>query len=482
MSILGDLANATKALNAHRFGVTTAGTNIANVNNPEYSRQRAVLGDRGTVQTQIGPQGLGLEVLGFTQMRDQILDREILRESSISSSLEAQSDVLRKAEAYMGQEINRTGDSAFIDGASNDGTGSGGLAEVLNDFFNAFHSLSANPASDAEKESLLQKSEMLVQKLKVTSERFEELKADISLEAQTDLENANRLIEEIARLNVEIARSEAGNAGQALTLRDNRQSRLEQLSELVKIEVSNIPDSGGQIRVSIATSTGSIDIVDLGHSEQIAFDDSQPGLPSFSIDRTSDTVLVKGGSIHGLMAARDGGIEGFMNSLDQLASELVGQLNGLYNVGTAPGNTNFFTDSGDPAEKTARGISIETSLNALNLRTTNAAAQELGDNSLILAIAELDSSQISNLGDRSFSGFYRSTISDLAQKVSTVDSRLEDEGIVLKLLKEQQDSVSGVSIDEEMTDMMKYQRAFEATGRHIRAIDEMLDVIINRLI
>jgi flagellar hook-associated protein 1 FlgK len=124
MSILGDLANATKALNAHRFGVTTAGTNIANVNNPEYSRQRAVLGDRGTVQTLVGPQGLGVEVLGFTQMRDQILDREILRESSINSSLEAQSDVLRKAEANMGQEINRTGDSAFIDGASNDGTGS----------------------------------------------------------------------------------------------------------------------------------------------------------------------------------------------------------------------------------------------------------------------------------------------------------------------------------------------------------------------
>lgn len=482
MSILGDLANATKALNAHRFGVTTAGTNIANVNNPEYSRQRAVLGDRGTIQTLAGPQGLGVEVLGFTQMRDQILDREVLRESSINSSLEAQSDVLRKAEANMGQEINRAGDSAFIDGASNDGTGSGGLAEVLNDFFNAFHSLSANPASDAEKESLLQKSEILVQKLNVTSERFEDLKADVSLEAQTDLENANRLIEEISRLNVEIARSEASHAGQALTLRDNRQSRLEQLSELVKIDVSNIPDSGGQIKVSIATQTGSVDLVDRGRFEQIKLDDSQPGLPEFSIDRTGETVVVKGGSIHGLMAARDGGIDDFMNSLDQLASELVDQLNGLYNIGTPPGNTNFFTDTGDSAEKTARGISIDSSLNALNLRTTNAAAQEQGDNSLILAIAELDSSEIASLGDRSFSGFYRSTISDLAQEVSSVGSRLEDEGIVLKLLKEQQDSVSGVSIDEEMTDMMKYQRAFEATGRHIRAIDEMLDVIINRLI
>ena len=115
------------------------------------------------------------------------------------------------------------------------------------------------------------------------------------------------------------------------------------------------------------------------------------------------------------------------------------------------------------------------------LRTTNDPAQEQGDNSLVLALAELDSSGATNLGNVTFSEFYRSTVSELAQKVSTIESRLEDEGIVLELLKEQQDSVSGVSIDEEMTDMMKFQRAFEATSRHIRAIDEMLDVIINRL-
>ncbi|MBT3481680.1 MAG: flagellar hook-associated protein FlgK, partial [Opitutales bacterium] len=90
--------------------------------------------------------------------------------------------------------------------------------------------------------------------------------------------------------------------------------------------------------------------------------------------------------------------------------------------------------------------------------------------------------EFTGLGERSFSSYYRATVSDLAQNVATVESRLEDEGIVFNLLKEQQDSVSGVSIDEEMTDMMKFQRAFEATARHIKAIDEMLDVIINRLI
>ncbi len=482
MSILGDLANATKALNAHRFGVTTVGTNIANVNNPEYARQRADLGERGTVQTVAGIRGLGVEVLGFSHMRDQILDREVLRETSINSSLDAQSSALRKAEANMGQEINRTGDSAFIDGSSNNGAGSGGLAETLNDYFNAFHSLSANPSSDAEKESLLQKAEILVQKLNVTAERFEDLQSDLSAEVVTNLDDANRIIEEIARLNVEIARAEGNRAGQALSLRDNRQARLEEFSEYMQISTSNIPDSAGQIKVTINTLSGTVDLVDEGRFEKVLLDDSIAGLPTFTTDRTGETASMKGGSIHGLLIARDGPIQEYRDDLDLLASELVDQVNGLYNSGAAPGNTNFFTDTGDPAEKTAKGISLDATLSTLTFRTTNAAGQEQGDNSLALALAELDSSDIANLGDRSFSSFYRATVSDLAQEVATVNSRLEDEGIVLKLLKEEQDSVSGVSIDEEMTDMMKFQRAFEATGRHIRAIDEMLDVIINRLI
>ncbi len=481
MSILGDLANATKALNAHRFGVTTAGTNIANVNNPEFSRQRVVLGDRGVVQTAVGVQGLGVEVVGFTQLRDQILDREILRETSVNSSLEAQSSALRKAEASMGQEVDRSGDSAFIDGVANDGAGSGGLAEVLNDYFNAFHALSANPASSAEKESLIQKSEILVQKLHVTAERFDDLKADLTLEAETNLSEANGIIEEIARLNVEIARMEGNNAGSALTLRDKRQAKLEELSKFTQINISVIPDSGGQVAVAIPTVSGSVNLVERGVFDKINFDDSVPGLPRFTLEKAGDQALINGGSIHGLLTARDGAIQEYRKSLDLLASELVDQVNSLYDSGAAPGNTNFFTDTGDPAEKTALGISLDASLNAGTLRTTNDPAQEQGDNSLALALAELDSSGVANLGDATFSEFYRSTVSDLAQKVATVESRLEDEGIVLELLKEQQDSVSGVSIDEEMTDMMKFQRAFEATSRHIRAIDEMLDVIINRL-
>ena len=483
-NILGDLANATKALNAHRFGVTTAGTNIANVNNPEYARQRAILGDRGTINTIVGPRGMGVEVVGFAHMRDMILDRELLREQSINSSLEAQLAALSKAESSVGQEIDRSGDSPFVDGVSSDASGAGGLASSLNQFFNAFHSLSANPASDAEKEALMQKSGVLVEKINVTAQRFEDLKGDLTLQVTTDLDEANQLVTEIARLNSEIARAEASHSGQALDLRDLRQARLQDLSKLTQISVSEIPDSGGQIKVTMPTTGGggpaTIDIVSRGVSKEIVFDDSVPGLPTFSIKGTTTNISIRGGSIHGSLQARDGSIQGFLNGLDSLAGALVTEVNNLYNTGVAPGTTNFFENTG-AASLTALGIALDPTLSTGTLRTTNDPAQEQGDNSLVLAIAELDETDFAALGNRTISSFYRGKVSDLGAVISTVDARLEDEGIVFRLLQAQRDAVSGVSIDEEMTDMMKFQRAFEATGRVIRSIDEMLDVIINRM-
>ena len=482
-NIFGDLANATKALSAQRFGVTTAGSNLANVNNPDYARQRVVLGEEGVIQTVVGPRGLGVEVQGFEHMRDVVLDREILRETSLNSSLEAQQAALAKAEANIGQEISRTGDSPFIDGAA-DGGGSGGIAEILNDFFNAFHSLSANPASDAEKEALIQKANILAEKMNVTADRFTDLQDDLTLEVETDLADANRIISEIARLNAEIARAEASHAGQALSLRDHRQALLEDLSEHMQIRTENIDESGGQIRVYVPSPGGAqptFDLVNLGRFKQIELDDSGV-TPLFRIESDGTQVEIRGGSIHGSLVARDGAIAQYMRGLDDLASELVTQLNSIYNSGAAPFNTNFFSDTGAAAEFTAAGITMATGLDASTLRTTNDAAQNQGDNSVALAIAELDQTEFAGLGDRTFGTFYRSIATDLGENAAKIVSRLEDEGIVFKLLKEQQDSVSGVSIDEEMTDMMKFQRAYEATGKLIRVLDEMLDVIVNRLI
>ncbi len=554
-NIIGELANASKALTAHRFGVTTAGNNMANVNNPDYSRQRVVIGEDGYVQTVGGPRGLGVEVQGFEQMRDVVLDREVLRETSLNASLTAQQAALAKAESSLGQEITRSGDSPFIDGATANGGGSGGIAETLNNFFNAFHSLSANPGSDAEKESLLQKADILTEKLNVTSVRFSDLHDDITLEVRTDLGSANQMIEEIARLNSEIARAESNHAGQALSLRDQRQGVLEDLSEIMQVKTEEIPNSSGQIRVYVPTVGGDspqLDLVERGRFQAVSFQDGTGSTPPrFVVGDEEIQIEVKSGSIQGALAARDGAIAEYSRNLDGFAKQLVTSINGLYNLGApataevaaeisaglgvtisaadlqagidadtsgapeaaivatmieAKATTDGVTvpslsaiqssvsdlfdlrtaaqaapDFFDPAGVSAATISLSSTLNANTLRTSN-ASDSLGDNSLILAIAELDDDRLPGLNNRDFATFYRSIVTDLGESAAKVEARLDDETIVFDMLKQQQDSVSGVSLDEEMTDMMKYQRAFEATGKLIRAIDEMLDLIVNRLV
>ena len=140
--LIGNLLNAAKSLTAQQTGVEVAGRNLANLNNPAYARQRVELGDRLTFEGQFGPVGNGVEVLGIKQIRDQFLDVAVTREGAQTGLLQAQQSGLDRAEAALGEHVDRSGDSASISATSNSTTG---IAAGLNDFFNAFEELAANP-------------------------------------------------------------------------------------------------------------------------------------------------------------------------------------------------------------------------------------------------------------------------------------------------------------------------------------------------
>ena len=140
--LIGDLQSAARALNAQTHGVNTAGKNMANVTNPAYARQRVTLGDAGTIMTPNGPQSMGGDILETTQIRDQLLDKQILRETSLLGSARAEEEALRWLQTNLGETIDRGSDSSFIDGASAVSRGSG-VAEAITDFFIAFSGLSA---------------------------------------------------------------------------------------------------------------------------------------------------------------------------------------------------------------------------------------------------------------------------------------------------------------------------------------------------
>lgn len=458
------LNTTVKALNAQSRGIDLSGRNLANVNNPNYARQRVILGDRGTVITPDGAQSLGLEALGVQQLRDSLLDRQVTREISLKAAFAAEQAALQRAQAGLGQGVAST--------SATNGDTTSGLDAALNDFFNAFQGLASRPTDVGERQTLLQKAGILADRLQLTDSRLTQVQSDLDAQIGNDVADANRLLTTIADLNAQIARVEIGHPGSAVDLRDQRQARIEELA--AKLPVTVATTGAGVLQVSMKdASNADVLLVDgAAVTGPVAF--TGTGLTG----GTPATALVaNSGSIAGALGARDGAVQDLRNRLDLLANQLVTAVNGAYNPSATAGG-DFFNAAG----VTAGTIAVRTGLTATNLTAGTGSA---GDNSIALAVAGL-ASRVFSTGsgdafDGTFTQFYSATVSNLGQALAGANARVEDQDRIEQLVRAQRDSISGVSLDEEMADLVKYQRAFQASSRVFSVIDELLDTVVNRL-
>lgn len=467
MSGLFTSLNASvKALNAQSRGIETAGKNLANVNNTTYARQRVLYGDRGTVQMPDGAQSLGLEALGTQQLRDSLLDRQVMREVSLSAAFTAQQQGYQRAQASLGEGIS----SASSTGASN----TMGLGAAIGDFFNAFQSLAASPTDSGSRQTLLQKAAILVDDFNRTDTRLVQVQSDLTAQVEGDVGTVNTLLQNIAALNDQIGRVEIGHPGSAVDLRDQRQAKLEELAAKLPIEVRDTSD--GEVRVVVkdnATNT-EVTLVDLAVPSTVAFNGSAV---TVGAGASATVVSLGSGSIYGYLSARDSGVQTLRTNLDLLARQLVTAVNAAYNPSGAPGG-DFFSAAGLQAGT----LSLRSGLTAPGLV---AGAGPSGDNSVALAVSALANRTFRTADgdaiDGTFQKHYSSAVSSLGQALSTANANVESQSGVERLVRSQRDGVSGVSLDEEMADLVKYQRAFQASSRVFSVIDDLLDNVVNRL-
>jgi flagellar hook-associated protein 1 FlgK len=190
---------------------------------------------------------------------------------------------------------------------------------------------------------------------------------------------------------------------------------------------------------------------------------------------SASTLQISSGSIYGALDARDGAIQTLRNSLDSLASQIVTSVNAAYNPTSAAGG-NFF----NPAGTTAATINLSSSLSATNLTAGTGAA---GDNTIALAVAGVANQQFSTAGGDAIDGtidqYYSGAVTDLGQTLSNVNNEVTNQNALLNLVTSQRDSVSGVSMDQEMGNLMKYQSAYQASARVFSTIDVLLNTLIN---
>jgi flagellar hook-associated protein 1 FlgK len=465
--LFSSLNASVKALTAHSRAIEITGKNLANVNNASYARQRVILGDRGTVATPHGAQSLGLEALGVEQLRDSLLDRQVSREISLRAAYEAEQQGYQRAQAGLGQGIDRSNSAGSVNASA-----ANGLSPALDEFFNAFQSFAASPTDDGERQGLLQKTAILMDRFHLADQRLAQVQSDLNSEVSDDVGEANQLLSAIAALNSQIGRFEINASGSAVDLRDQRQARIEELAAKLPIEVR---DSGnGQVQI-VARSTGGTDVllVDLANvNGTVAFTGTAvtAGSPATALGLAT-------GSIQGALTARDGAVATLRTDLNNLARQMVTSVNAVYNPTTLTGN--FFNAAGI----TAGTIAIDASVTAANLKASDGGAA--GDNTIALGVAQLAQQEFSTAGsdyiDGTFGGFFSTSVSRLGQALSTANARVDDQTNIETLVRTQRDGMSGVSLDEEMADLMKYQRSFQASSRVFTVVDELLDLVVNRL-
>ena len=459
--LFASLHASISALSAQSRAVEITGKNLANVNNPNYARQRVLIGSLGTIITAQGPESMGVTALAVQQMRDALLDNQVLREVSLTASYSSQQQAYQRAEAGLGQNI---------DGASatSSTTTDNGVASSIDDFFNAFQSFASDPTDAGQRQTLLQKASILVDRIHLADQRLSQVNSDLDSQINTDVTGTNRLLQTVADLNGQIARLEINNPGTAVDLRDQRQADLEQLAAKMPVDLRTDPTGKVQL-FGKDTSGADVLLVD-GSAVQgpIAFTGT-----TITGGASATVLALNSGSMQGTLAARDGGVKTIRDNLNQLASQLVTAVNGAYPAG------GFFNAAGT----TAATFGLASGLTPTTLKASNGGSA--GDNTVALAIAQLATQKFTIAGgaaiDGTFGGFFSTAVSNLGQAVSGATARSTDQTSIENLVRTQRDGVSGVSLDEETANLLKYQRAFQASSRVFSTIDSLLDNVVNSL-
>jgi flagellar hook-associated protein 1 FlgK len=463
--LISSLGSAATALNAQSQAIDVVSNNIANVNNPDYSEESATFNDLGMVQTAEGPESLGLTV-SVSQQRSAVLDQMVRQEASLTSGFTAQQDLLQQAQAALGENI--TSSSSSTSGSST--ATESGLSSSIDAFFNAFENLAANPTDEGAKETVVEQAGVLTDRFQEIDQNLAQVQSNAGSQVTSGITSANSLLQQVATLNSQIASFEANDPGSAVDLRDEREGDLEQLAALMPVTVQE--NSQGEDTVTATgASGGAVTLVSNGTvSNALTY-------AGGTVSAGSTALSLASGSIAGAIVASTGPVQTLRDNLNALANQIVTSVNNAYNPAATVGG-NFFDNSGT----TAATIALDSNLDSTTLQAGTGAA---GDNSIATAVADVANQQFSTSGGDDIDGtidqFYGNTASNIGQAVDTANTQVTDQTSVQTVVDNQRNSVSGVSLDEEMSKLMTYQTAYQASSELFATVNTMLGDLITDL-
>ncbi|MDA1274361.1 MAG: flagellar hook-associated protein FlgK [Verrucomicrobia bacterium] len=473
LGLIGSLELAKRSLDTNMRAIELTGHNLANVSNPAYSRQRLKIQTGDTLPDSTGPIGTGSTVSGIEQVRSKLIDTQITTETSVTGFLEGKQKALEFAEVNLGQALDRQSSTAEGATAAQGIGGQQGLVEGFTDFFNALQSLSTSPNSTADRQIVLLEAESLTNKFNALNQRLARLRTDLNTSVKEDVTEVNTLITQIAAISLSVTTAETGdNEGSANDLRDRRQGKLEELAKLVSFQSSEDVTTG-----TLSLFIGGVEMINADNASNsiTTTTDANGGV---QVQATSGTALaLTGGVIKGTIDARDGDIAKLNSDINTLAGTMITIFNLVHGAGFALDGTTtgqpFFNGT------TAADIAVNATIRADPSLIQASANGDTGNNQIALSLASLGQLPQAALGNLTFAESYNQSVANLGQALNNTNTELLDQGAVNQMLLRRRDSLSGVSIDEEMANLIIFQRAFQASARMVQTLDELLQSVIS---
>ncbi|MHB8073689.1 flagellar hook-associated protein FlgK [Desulfosporosinus fructosivorans] len=482
-STFGGLNILSRSLCAQQASLDTVGHNIANAGTDGYSRQRVNL----VVATPAGEvygrtanhSGSGVTVASITRARDTFTDRQLWKESATLGYSETSSEALSRIEGVFSEPSDT------------------GVQTVLNQFWTAWSTLATDASDTGARTAVAQQGVALANAIQHAGQQLQDTVENINSSIALDVKRINQITSSIDTLNKQIAFTEVGGKDHANDLRDSRDLLVDELSKLVNISVSE--DSDGKYTIVSGEEDTPLTLVDAdGYTE---LDTTTTGtafgyeITKVIVAGTSTEVNFTNGEVKALIDSRDSdktGTFAYMTNLEAISQFLLEDFNAVHNAGYGTDNdtgVDFFVmdESADYSDGGwIDGLIVNPEITDSTAGLALIAAKSTsgddnnasGDNAILLGnCLKTDKSVI--LGDISLDSFYSAMIGTLGVQAQDATRLNTNQQTVIDQLTNLRASVSGVSLDEEMTDMIRFQKGYNASARVLTAMDEMLDKLIN---
>jgi len=449
----------SNALRAFQRALDVTGHNIANVNTPGYTRQTVQFSDTDPTlfyQGGVYSLGNGVRISSVNRIRDAFLAQR---------SLAAGADTGKFAEMANGMTNIQ---SLFLE------PGGSGISDAMDKFFNAFSALASDPNEPTARLQVQQAGSTLANRIRNTYLDLKTQGQNTNDSIVDTLKQVQSLSKTIADLNGQIRQKQAEGATPN-DLMDLRDQAVKQLGQLVDITTYDQPDGSVNVYMNQLTLVDSVGAVPTPMTYNTATNQISDGTGTFD---------VHSGRLRALFESAEQ-IKSYQGNLDTLANSLRTTINSIHTTGTNPlGNTGvkFFNDSTSPAPQTgAIDFDLDPAIAANAQAIATSVTGAAGDGGLALSISQLRDQANPLLGNVTFSRYFSNIVADVGTKAQYWSAQVNTQAAMNNQIDQQIQSVSGVSLDDEMANMLKFQRSYQAAAKALSIFDQTTQDLINMI-